>query len=53
MAASEAQKRASSKYDKKTYKMYAVKLRIIEDADLIELLEKDTFKKISIKAYRK
>lgn len=33
--------------------MYAVKLRIIEDADLIELLEKDTLKKISIKAYRK
>ncbi len=53
MAASEAQKRASSKYDKKNYKRYSLKLRIVDDADLIELLEKESLRNLLIKAYRK
>ena len=36
---SEAQARATRKYDSKTYKTYGLRLRLIEDAEIIESIE--------------
>lgn len=53
IARTEAQKRANAKYDKKTYKVFTVKLRKDEDADIIALTEKESIRNLLIKAYRK
>jgi len=37
---SEAQKRASKKYKDKNYQQYIVRLRVVEDKELIEDIEK-------------
>lgn len=39
MAYTEARKRATDKYDAKTYKKITMKLRLVEDADLIASFE--------------
>lgn len=43
-----------ARYNKKTYKRYSVNLRIEEDADLIELIEKEQSAGVSTtEAFRK
>lgn len=40
MASTDAQKRASAKYDKRNSKTISLKLNLKTDADIIEILEK-------------
>ena len=57
MPASAAHMRATQKYNKKTYQRYEIKLRKVEDKELIEHMERqasksDYLKQLIIKDYQ-
>ena len=47
----EAKRRANSKYDKKTYKLIPLRLRVEDDADLIDSMETAKSKGISYREW--